>query len=143
MADEGRGIPAERLPYLFRKFSRVESGDDRGDTGLGLSICRGIVEAHGGRIRAESDGAGLGARFTFTVPAVEAATAGSYHPEAATPQDVKGKHSVLIVDDDPHTLRYVRQTLEDAGYVPVVTADPEEVLALVEYTINPAWCCWT
>ena len=133
VADEGRGIPAERLPYLFRKFSRVESGDDRGDTGLGLSICRGIVEAHGGRIRAESDGAGLGARFTFTVPAVEAATAGSHRPEAATPQDVNGKHSVLIVDDDPHTLRYVRQTLEDAGYVPVVTADPEEVLALVEH----------
>ena len=41
VTDEGRGIPAERLPYLFRKFSRVESGDDRGDTGLGLSICRG------------------------------------------------------------------------------------------------------
>ena len=133
VADEGRGIPAERLPYLFRKFSRVESGDDRGDTGLGLAICRGIVEAHGGRIRAESDGAGLGARFTFTVPAVNAATSGSHHPEAATPQDVNGKHSVLIVDDDPHTLRYVRQTLEDAGYVPVVTADPEEVLALVEH----------
>ena len=133
VADEGRGIPAERLPYLFRKFSRVESGDDRGDTGLGLSICRGIVEAHGGRIRAESDGAGLGARFTFTVPAVEAATAGSHHPAAATPQDVEGTHSVLIVDDDPHTLRYVRQTLEDAGYVPLVTADPEEVLALVEH----------
>ena len=133
VADEGRGIPAERLPYLFRKFSRVESGDDRGDTGLGLAICRGIVEAHGGRIRAESDGAGLGARFTFAVPAVEAATAGSHHTDAATPQDVKGKHSVLIVDDDPHTLRYVRQTLEDAGYVPVVTADPEEVLALVEH----------
>ena len=133
VADEGRGIPAERLPHLFRKFSRVESGDDRGDTGLGLSICRGIVEAHGGRIRAESDGAGLGARFTFTVPAVEAATAGSHHPAAATPQEEKGKHSVLIVDDDPHTLRYVRQTLEDAGYVPVVTADPEEVLALVEH----------
>ena len=133
VADEGRGIPAERLPYLFRKFSRVESGDDRGDTGLGLAICRGIVEAHGGRIRAESDGAGLGARFTFTIPAVEAATVGSHHTDAATPQDVNGKHSVLIVDDDPHTLRYVRQTLEDAGYVPVVTADPEEVLALVEH----------
>ena len=133
VADEGRGIPAERLPHLFRKFSRVESGDDRGDTGLGLAICRGIVEAHGGRIRAESDGAGLGARFTFTVPAIEAAAAGSHHPAAATTQDVNGKHSVLIVDDDPHTLRYVRQTLEDAGYVPVVTADPEEVLALVEH----------
>ena len=41
VADEGRGIPTERLPYLFRKFSRVESGDDRGDTGLGLSHLQG------------------------------------------------------------------------------------------------------
>ena len=68
--DEGRGIPAESLPHLFRKFSRAQSEDQGGDTGLGLAICKGIVEAHGGRIWAESDGPGLGARFTFTLPAV-------------------------------------------------------------------------
>ena len=70
VADEGRGIPAERLPHLFRKFSRVQSEEQGGDTGLGLAICKGIVEAHGGRIWAESDGPGLGASFTFTLPAV-------------------------------------------------------------------------
>ena len=51
VADEGRGIPAERLPLLFRKFSRVDGEDRQGDSagsGLGLAICKGIVEAHGG-----------------------------------------------------------------------------------------------
>ena len=71
VSDEGRGIPAERLPHLFRKFTRMPSGEQGGDTGLGLAICKGIVEAHGGRIRAESDGPGLGARFTFTLPTME------------------------------------------------------------------------
>ena len=59
VADDGVGVPAERLPHLFRKFSRLdgeERGRENGGSGLGLAICRGIVEAHGGRIRAESDG---------------------------------------------------------------------------------------
>ena len=73
VSDQGRGIPAESLPRLFRKFSRLEGDEPRGETGLGLAICKGIVEAHGGRIRAESGGPGLGARFTFTVPMVEQA----------------------------------------------------------------------
>ena len=47
VTDEGRGIPAEILPDLFRKFSRVQSEEQGGDTGLGLAICKGIVEAHG------------------------------------------------------------------------------------------------
>ena len=65
VADEGRGIPAESLPHLFRKFARAESEEQGGDTGLGLAICKGIVEAHGGRIWAESDGPDRGARFTL------------------------------------------------------------------------------
>ena len=63
VTDEGRGIAAERLPHLFRKFSRLDGEDRRRDiagSGLGLAICKGIVEAHGGRIWAESDGPGLG-----------------------------------------------------------------------------------
>ena len=79
VTDEGRGIAAERLPHLFRKFSRIDGEDPRRDiagSGLGLAICKGIVEAHGGRIWAESDGPGLGARFTFTVPAAGDAAAG-------------------------------------------------------------------
>ena len=81
--DQGRGIPAESLPHLFRKFSRIDIEDPGGGTGLGLAICQGIVEAHGGRIWAESDGPGLGARFTFTIPTVE--QAGYVSPAASTP----------------------------------------------------------
>ena len=82
VSDEGRGVSAERLPHLFRKYSRIDT-ENLGrhlageGLGLGLAICRGIVEAHGGRIRAESEGPGLGTRFTFTVPAVDEASNGS------------------------------------------------------------------
>ena len=70
VTDEGRGIAAEHLPRLFSKFSRIDDDDGRqiAGHGLGLAICRGIVEAHGGRIWAESDGPGRGTCFTFTIP---------------------------------------------------------------------------
>jgi signal transduction histidine kinase len=68
--DSGIGIPPEVLERVFEKFYRVESlphRDVRG-TGIGLAICRQIVEAHDGRIWAESEGLGRGARFCFTLP---------------------------------------------------------------------------
>ena len=140
VSDEGRGIPAERLPDLFRKFSVVQSGEPGGDTGLGLAICRGIVEAHGGRIRAESDGPGLGARFTFTLPTVDTAGGGAAggFQLGATGSSRQGQREeteavqVLVVDDDPNDLRYVRDTLVQAGYAPVAAGDPEEAMHLME-----------
>ena len=131
VVDEGRGIPVERLPHLFRKFSREEEDDRGGDTGLGLAICKGIVEAHGGRIRAESDGPGLGARFVFTLPAVEEEPAAPVRPVSSTQREGDGE-TILVVDDDPQTLRYVRGVLADAGYAPVVIAEPEDVLPAME-----------
>ncbi|MDE2844378.1 MAG: response regulator [Chloroflexota bacterium] len=140
VSDEGRGIPAERLPDLFRKFSVAQSEEQGGDTGLGLAICQGIVEAHGGRIRGESDGPGLGARFTFTLPTVEtggSGWAGGFQP-GATGSTQQGQQEeteavrVLVVDDDPNDLRYLRDTLVQAGYAPVAAGDPEEALRLME-----------
>ena len=67
-----RGVSAECPSYLFRKHSRIE-GDDRSGiagSGVGLSICKETVEAHGGRIWAESEEPGMGARFTFRLPVV-------------------------------------------------------------------------
>ena len=137
VSDEGRGIPTERLPHLFRKFSRAQSGEPGGDTGLGLAICKGIVEAHGGRIAAESDGLGLGAKFTFTLPTVgEAASDASAPAWARSSRPELGESGegtlVLAVDDDPQELRHIRDALAAAGYRPVVTGDPEEALRLLE-----------
>ncbi len=126
VADQGRGIPAELLPGLFRKFSRASGVDG---SGLGLAICKGIVEAHGGRIWAESDGPGLGARFTFTLPAVEGATSA---PAPASPgARPAARVRVLAVDDDPQDLRYVRDVLARAGYAPIATGDPADVPRLL------------
>ena len=132
VADEGRGIAADRLPYLFGKFS--PTGEDGGrqipGPGLGLAICKGIVEAHGGRIRAESDGPGMGARFTFTIPAADAAVAGPARHLSARAGEGE-QERILVVDDDLQMLRYVRDTLMEAGYNPVVTSDPHEALTLM------------
>ena len=130
VTDEGRGIAAERLPHLFRKFSRIDGEDRRRDiagSGLGLAICKGIVEAHGGRIWAESDGPGLGARFTFTIPV--AADAAAAVPRRSARRE---RERILVVDDDPQTLRHVRDALARAGYEPIVTGDPQEALSQVE-----------
>ena len=131
VVDEGRGIPTERLAHLFRKFSQGEADDPGGDTGLGLAICKGIVEAHGGRIRAESDGPGLGTRFVFTLPAAEQ-RAGPEAQSASRQADRQTGETVLVVDDDPQALRLLRTTLSAAGYRAVATADPEEALLLMD-----------
>ena len=129
VADDGVGVSPDRLPYLFRRFFRAEG--DQGDgvgAGLGLAVCKGIVEAHGGRIRAESDGPGRGAVFTFTLPVSE---------EAASLPDPSGQGGrqrvrVLAVDDDAQALRFMREALTDAGYAVTATGDPGEALRLME-----------
>ena len=106
VADKGRGIAPERLGRLFDKHGG--KGDGLGGS-LGLVICRGLVEAHGGRIWAESRGAGLGARFTFTLPVAGAVREDG--PEGAA-RKAPEPAPVLVVDDDPQTLRQRAQRAE-------------------------------
>ena len=135
IADEGKGIRAEDLPRLFGKYTRLEGGKrerEPAGVGVGLAICKGIVEAHGGRIWAESDGPGLGACFTFTIPVAEEEPC----EQATSPtrsQPAAGElPRVLVVDDEPQALKYVRDALSRAGYAPIVTGDPEEALWIME-----------
>jgi len=83
VADDGPGIPPELLPRIFDRFVRADAVRSRGTggAGLGLAICRGIVEAHGGRIRAESE-PGEGSRFVLELPVVE--DAGPVDPAGPT-----------------------------------------------------------
>ena len=131
VADEGRGIAPDQLGQLFRKYTTA--GDRKGGlgSGLGLAICKGLVEAQGGRIRAESGGVGLGARFTFTIPVAEAASDRPAQARPGPPGHAPDAVPILVVDDDPETLRHLRDTLAEAGYAPLVTGDPGAVARLI------------
>lgn len=73
VADTGEGIAPEHLDHIFERFYRVDSARDRdhGGSGVGLAICRALVHAHHGTIRAASDGSGHGATFTVRLPTVK------------------------------------------------------------------------
>ena len=129
VADEGEGLAPDALPHLFNRHT---GADPRGrGSGLGLVICKGLVEAHGGRIRAESAGPGRGTCVVFTLPVAEAEPQPSR--SGSPPARRSGERTpILVVDDDPNSLRQVRGALAAAGYAPVVTAEPGEVPSLVE-----------
>ncbi|MYA63525.1 MAG: response regulator, partial [Gemmatimonadetes bacterium] len=136
VSDRGKGIPPEQLPHLFAKHAGAGEGVRGLRGGLGLAICKGLVEAHGGRIRATSGGPGKGARFTFTVPVAGKVgeTNGAGDPaEGRTVSVREGRKPVrvLVVDDDPQTLRYVRDVLAKAGYTTLSTGDHRELARVI------------
>ena len=139
VTDRGRGVSREQMPHLFRKSSQRGQDTDHGNDGgggWGLSICKGIVEAHGGRIWADSEGTDKGTRFTFTIPVAEETgafiSADSRSSIAGAGVVGADRTKILVVDDDPQTLRSVRLALSGAGYIPVVTGDPNEALDLLK-----------
>jgi two-component system NtrC family sensor kinase len=117
VVDDGPGIAAEVAGHVFEPFYTTKPPGV--GTGLGLSISQGIVKEHGGRILL-STAPGEGARFTVELPGpvrtVEAAPRPAL-PETATPL------RVLVVDDEPHILHYIRATLEAWGHSVVTASD--------------------
>ncbi|HUQ05124.1 MAG TPA: hybrid sensor histidine kinase/response regulator [Kofleriaceae bacterium] len=115
--DSGTGIPAEHLPHVFDRFWQGVKRDKRG-AGLGLAICRAIIDSHGGKIWAESD-PGVGTTMSFTLPL---APPGVARVEAST------RANLLLVDDRPENLIALGAILSDPRYRLVTATSGEEAL---------------
>ena len=124
VADNGRGIAAEFLPYLFDRFSQGEgtATRTRGGLGLGLAIVKHLVELHGGTIVASSAGLGQGARFDIRLPTVrsqdelDAPPADSrFAPTDDLAADMLQGVKILLVDDDRDGLAVLEIVLADRG----------------------------
>lgn len=118
--DDGEGFTDDFKPYLFERFRQRDGSSTRahGGLGLGLAICRSLVELHGGSIEAESGGLGAGARFTVRFPTTGPRS--GWDDDAPTPvaEAARGSLegvSVLVVDDEPDTRELIELVLEGAG----------------------------
>jgi signal transduction histidine kinase/CheY-like chemotaxis protein len=125
--DSGLGIPVAQQAQIFTKFFRVDSSDTRkiGGTGLGLALCREIVEAHGGRIGFESS-EGEGSTFWFELP--------------VGPRVHDQRPRALIVEDDPAAASLLAEHLKDLGFASNTVATGEAALELA-FEHAPALVC--
>jgi signal transduction histidine kinase/CheY-like chemotaxis protein len=119
--DTGIGIPPQFMPHVFERFRQADSSTTRthSGVGLGLAIVRHLVELHGGRIMAKSDGAGKGATFIMELPSMAVATASTSTAPlaafAALPTPRLDGVRVLVVDDDPNTRELLSEALGTTG----------------------------
>lgn len=144
--DTGEGIEPQHLAHIFDRFRQADSSTRRraGGLGLGLSIVKHLVEAHGGTVRASSAGRGQGANFTVTLPG-QSASSDAKGDVAESPDDLEATTDsdakrfppvrldglrVMVVDDEPDALRMLVKVLGKVGAV--VTAAPSATQAIAE-----------
>jgi signal transduction histidine kinase len=126
--DDGPGIDPALLERIFRPFEQGSAG--AGGLGMGLPICRGIVERHGGRIHAESDPEQGGATFVVHLPAHTARLPSPSAPEA---QDgARAGRRILLVEDHEETAHTLALLLRSSGHVVRVAASVADALAAAD-----------
>lgn len=125
VADSGAGIPAAVLPRVFDLFAQGTQGPDRvhGGLGVGLALVRRLVELHGGRVEARSEGASRGSRFTVLLP--RAAAPGTVPAARERPERTSRAYRILIVEDDADARESLRLLLDGAGHKTFAAADGE------------------
>jgi signal transduction histidine kinase len=131
VSDTGEGISPEFLPHLFERFTQADASPSRehAGLGLGLALVKQLVEMHGGKVRASSDGIGKGATFVVDLPLAilhrteepPRAHQRTFAPLPPIAGARLGGLRLLLVDDEPDALEMMQQVLEDYG-ADVVTA---------------------
>jgi PAS domain S-box-containing protein len=135
VADSGEGISPAFLPYVFDRFRQADSSTTRkyGGLGLGLAIVRQLVEMHGGRVAASSEGEGRGATIAVTLPAVEGGRSAARADAAVTDPSARlAGLRLLVVDDDGDARELVRVALEQRGVSVETVATAAEALERIE-----------
>lgn len=130
--DTGEGLEQKFLPRLFGRFSQGDAGVSRayGGLGLGLAICRHLVEAHGGSIAADSPGKGQGATFVVRLPLSPLSAAPAPEELEATAPSLAGLR-VLVVEDEPDSREVISAALTSAGAEVVAASGGEAALGLL------------
>ncbi|MBA3712953.1 MAG: PAS domain S-box protein [Pyrinomonadaceae bacterium] len=155
VSDTGQGISPDFLPYIFDRFRQADSSTTRrhGGLGLGLAIVRHLVELHGGKVRAESAGVNMGAKFVIDLPLASAAAGVAGRREAAlrggravavltelpsesssvSPRMSLAGVKVLVAEDEPDTCEYLARVLTQHGAeVTAVTSTDAALAALAD-----------
>ncbi len=136
VSDNGMGISAEVLPRVFELFTQGERSLDRsqGGLGIGLSVVRGLVEMHGGTVRAQSGGSGQGSRFEIRLPLPDL---------RADPPEARGARApdgaprrILVVEDNVDAAEAMQLVLRGRGHEVATVSDGREALALAR-TFRP------
>ncbi|PZO55290.1 MAG: diguanylate cyclase, partial [Phormidesmis priestleyi] len=133
VADTGKGITAEFLPYVFEHFRQEDYSTTRqfGGLGLGLAISRQIVELHGGSIAAESPGENQGATFTVKIPLADQSLIElPARASAPEPKNLNGLQ-ILVVDDEADSQEITAFALTQAGAQVVTVSSGAEALAAI------------
>ncbi len=134
ISDQGIGIAPEHLDRIFDRFYRISRGEERATgSGLGLSIVRATIEAHGGKVWADSPGIGLGTTFFCTLPftplvetepldhiplenAVASSLSGPLTLPRTGPLRLSQRSKIAVVENDARIVRYLRAHLEEQQY---------------------------
>ncbi|MEA2681311.1 MAG: two-component system, chemotaxis family, CheB/CheR fusion protein [Candidatus Binataceae bacterium] len=132
--DNGIGIAPKLLPYIFDLFTQAERTPDRssGGLGIGLTVVRSLVELHGGRVDAVSEGLGRGSEFIVRLPLTEAPAPGVEAQEGVRPDAAHLGQRILVVDDNTDHIESLCALLEMSGFEAASASDGQRALEVIK-----------
>jgi PAS domain S-box-containing protein len=135
VSDPGIGMDSDVVGRLFTPFERHTVSSSRSGLGLGLAICKGIIDAHTGRIWATSAGLGRGSMFEVELPSVPPSVVGKFQlvgPGEGKQRRTRQKVRILVVDDDPDTVKMLASMLTADGHHLGVAHNLHEAFDLIK-----------